>query len=157
VKAKASERLRFLLETVERETRHLQDTHQRLFDRTLDADWVIALENDPILSERLDAFVARFGRLQDTLGDKLVPELLRNLLETPASALDNLNRMEKLGLLPSVDDWMEARNLRNRLIHEYQYEPNEFAAALNRAGELVGLLSETSERIKLYVGSHFTL
>ena len=29
------------------------------------------------LAERVDAFVARFGRLQDTAADKLLPELLR--------------------------------------------------------------------------------
>ncbi len=141
------ERLQFLLETVTKERRHLLLTTQRLFSEDVDAAWVTSLEERPDVAERLDAFVARFGRLQDTLGDKLIPALLRHLLENPGSNLDNLNRMEKLGLLSSVDDWIEARNLHNRLIHEYMNDPEEFAAALRRAHQLVGLLDDTYDKV----------
>ena len=127
------ERLRFLLETVSKERRHLLLTTQRLFSEDVNAVWVSSLEERPDIAERLDAFVARFARLQDTLGDKLIPALLRHLLENPGSNLDNLNRIERFGLLSSVDDWIEARNLRNRLIHEYMNDPEEFASALRRA------------------------
>lgn len=132
-----SDRLLFLLETVTKEGSHLLGTHARLFVETIDAAWVQQLDDRPEVAERLDAFVARFGRMQDTIGDKLIPELLRSLFETPGAALDNLNRMEKLGLLASVVDWVEARALRNRLVHEYMRGAAEFAAALNRARELV--------------------
>jgi hypothetical protein len=145
------ERLQFLLETVSKERHHLLLTTQRLFAEEINADWVASLEERPDVAERLDAFVARFGRLQDTLGDKLIPALLRHLLENAGSNLDNLNRIEKLGLLSSVDDWIEARNLRNRLIHEYMNDPEEFAAALRRAGQLVELLDDTFNRITGYL------
>ena len=145
------ERLQFLLETVTKERRHLLLTKQRLFSEDVNAAWVASLEERPDIAERLDAFVARFGRLQDTLGDKLIPALLRHLLENPGSNLDNLNRMEKLGLLSSVDDWIEARNLRNRLIHEYMNDPEEFAAALHRAHQLVGLLDDTYAKVTGYI------
>jgi hypothetical protein len=148
-------RLIFLMETVEREGQHLRVTTQRLFHRPIDRTWVEALEHDIALAERLDAFVARFGRMQDTLGDKLIPELRRQLLETPGSALDNLNRMEKLGLLASVRDWVEARNLRNRLVHEYQRDADELAGALIRARELVPLLLDTYNRINRHVRHQF--
>ncbi len=143
-------RLSFLLDTVYREGRHLLGTCERLFVTTIDVDWVMALDQEIDLAERLDAFVARFGRMQDTIGDKLVPELLRQMLETPSAALNNLNRLEKLGLLPSVLDWIEARNLRNRLVHEYMRDPEDFAGALDRARELVPLLIETFNRINAY-------
>ncbi len=71
-----------------------------------------------ILPFVLDAIVARFGRLQDTLGDKLIPELMRHWLEPVGLALDHLARMERLGYLDLIDDWVEARNLRNRRVHE---------------------------------------
>ena len=142
------ERLDFLLNTLEKEQRHLLQTTQRLSEHEIDSAWVESLEQNPDLAERLDAFVARFARMQDTLGDKLIPELMRHMLETPGSALDNLNRMEALGLLASVDDWVEARNLRNRLVHEYMDDPVEFAMALNRAMELVVLLSDTWQRLQ---------
>lgn len=144
-------RLLFLVETVTKERHHLLLTTQRLFAEDINADWVASLEERPDVAERLDAFVARFGRLQDTLGDKLIPALLRHLLENPGSNLDNLNRMEKLGLLSSVDDWIEARNLRNRLIHEYMNDPSEFAAALRRTHQLVDVLDDTFNKVTGYL------
>lgn len=149
------QRLEFLLQTVSRESGHLQTTTERLFVDAINVAWVDSLEDDVGLSERLDAFVARFGRLQDTLADKLVPELIRQLAETPKSALDNLNRMEKLGLIYSVVDWLEARNLRNRLIHEYMRDAEEFAQALNRARELVPALISAQHAIDLYAKRHW--
>ena len=149
------DRLVFLLETVEKEGRHLLGTTARLFAEPIDAAWVQRLEQRPDVSERTDAFATRFGRMQDTLGDKLVPELLRQLLETPGAALDNLNRMEKLGLLRSVTDWLEARNLRNRMVHEYMRDEAEFAGALNRAAELVPLLIDTYNAIHAHVRTRF--
>ena len=59
--------------------------------------------------------------------------------------------MEKLGLLSSVDEWIEARNLRNRLIHEYMNDPEEFSAALHRAHQLAGLLDDTYDKITGYL------
>ena len=60
-------------------------------------------------SRRVDAFVARFGHLQDTLGDKLLPRLLEWLAEPVGPAIDNLARAERLGLIRSGDAWIEAR------------------------------------------------
>ena len=118
------ERLQFLLETVEKERRHLLLTTRRLFSEDINASWVASLEERPDVAERLDAFVARFGLLQDTFGDKLIPALLHHLLEDPGSNLDNLNRMEKLGLLSSVDEWIEACNLRSQSIRgQTTYRP----------------------------------
>lgn len=151
------ERLKFLLETVSREEQHLTQTTGRLFTKSIDAAWVESLEDSPEIAERLDAFVARFGRMQDTIGDKLIPEMLKQVLETPGSLLDNLNRMEKLGLISSVQDWIEARNIRNRLVHEYMRDAKEFAQALNRAHELVSLLIETNRSIRNYVRKHIKL
>lgn len=150
-------KLRFLLEVAEREARHLLQTRERLFREHIDSQWVVLLEGKPDLSERVDAFATRFGRLQDTVGGKLVPELLRQMLETPGSALDNLNRVERLGLLESVTSWTEARNLRNLLVHEYMEDPEVFAQALNRANELVPLLTETYAAIRKYTEKHLGL
>lgn len=41
--------------------------------------------------EIIRATVHRFGRMQDTVGDKLIPALLRSMAETTGSVLDNLN------------------------------------------------------------------
>jgi hypothetical protein len=148
-------RLEHLLRVAEKEVKYLLHTSQRLSVEVIDASWVAGLEQQPDLAERIDAFVARFGRLQDHLGDKLTPEMLRQMLETPKTAIDNLNKMEKLGLLSSMLDWIEARNLRNRLVHEYVDNSQEFAESINRALELVPLLVNTFNHFNEYAREHF--
>lgn len=143
-----------LLEITHREGKWLQRTDARLFGTPVDAAWVRRLETDDDLAERLDAFVSRFGRLQDTTGDKLIPAVLLFVAEKTGSAIDNLNRAEKLGLLESVQRWLDTRNLRNRLIHEYMSDPEEFAVALNQAHELVVVLIGAYNAIHAFVRSH---
>ncbi len=133
-------RLAFLVETVELEARHLLETNRRLFAQPFSADRVTALRNNIDESERTDAFVARFGRLQDTVTDKLLPEYLRRLAEPVGPTIDNLDRAEKLGLLKSADDWLASRKLRNRMVHEYVRDAAELAAALNQGHAQVELL-----------------
>ena len=58
------ERLAFLLETVVLEAEHLQSTDGRLFAETFTAERAASLRADALVAERLDAFAARFARLQ---------------------------------------------------------------------------------------------
>lgn len=139
-----------LLETVWREGLWLLRTETRLFHTPIDAAWIERLQENDDHAERLDAFTARFGRMQDTLGDKLIPQLLKLVAERPGSSIDNINRMEKLGILSSVNDWLEARNLRNKLVHEYMSNAEEFALALNRVHTLLPLLINTYNAINRY-------
>lgn len=133
-------RLAFLIETVELETQHLLDTDGRLFAQSFDPDRAARLRTNIDESERTDAFVARFGRLQDTVADKLLPEFLRCLAEPVGAAIDNLDRAEKLGLLNSADDWLASRKLRNRMVHEYVRDAVALAEALNQGHVLVPML-----------------
>lgn len=140
-------RLAFLVETVELEVQHLSETDGRLFATPFTADRASALRSAIDESERTDAFVARFGRLQDTLADKLLPEFLRCLAEPVGAVIDNLDRAERLGLLSSADDWLASRKLRNRMVHEYVRDPAELAQALNQAHSLVRLLASLATSI----------
>lgn len=74
-------RLRFLARVVDRESRHLGTTDQRLFAVPMTRERAESLAGDPDLAERVEAFVGRFGRLQDTLADKLLPALLAAALQ----------------------------------------------------------------------------
>lgn len=140
-------RLAFLIETVELEAQHLLETDRRLFASPFSADRASALRADVDESERTDAFVARFGRLQDTVADKLLPEFLRSLAEPLGAAIDNLDRAEKLGLLTSADEWLASRKLRNRMVHEYVRDAAELADALNQGHALVPLLVSLAHAI----------
>ena len=143
-------RLNFLLETVTLEAGHLHQTDQRLFQRPFDTERAAGLRINVEEAERTDAFVARFGRLQDTLADKLLPELLHCLAEPVGPAIDNLDRAEKLGLLRSTDDWVAARKLRNRMVHEYVRNPAELAEALNEGHGLVPLLAGFADAVSRF-------
>ena len=136
------ERLRFLLETVALEAQYLQDTDGRLFVQPFTAERAAGLRADPLLAERLDAFGARFARLQDTAGDKLLPALLVCVGEPVGSVIDNLDRAARLGLLAaSSDDWIAARALRNRMVHEYTRNPAVLAEAVTTAHQAVPMLA----------------
>ncbi len=69
----------------------------------------------------LDQFSTRFSKLQDTMGEKLFPAVLEltkeqgNLL----TFVDRLHRLEKIGAIPSADDWLLLREMRNAFSHEY--------------------------------------
>jgi hypothetical protein len=148
---KASERLVHLLETVALEAEHLAQTDQRLFAHAFDAGRAQALRHNIEESERTDAFVARFGRLQDTLGDKLLPELLACLGETLGPVIDNLDRAEKLGLMDSADQWLAIRKLRNRMVHEYVRDMQALANALNEAHAAVPVLQGFAKHLAAYI------
>lgn len=135
-------RLQFLTRVVRKECQHLLATDRRLFADAFTPERARQLEADPDLAERVEAFVGRFGRLQDTLGDKLLPLLLVALGETPAAAIDNLDRAERLGLIVSADEWMTLRRLRNQMVHEYVEDPAILASALQTGhGFVQGLVS----------------
>ena len=135
------ERLHFLLETVALEAEHLQGTDERLFALPFTAERAAALREDVLLAERLDAFAARFSRLQDTLADKLLPALLARLGETAGSVLDNLDRAHRLGLLQEpAENWLAVRALRNRMVHEYIRQPELLADAVNAAHRAIPML-----------------
>jgi hypothetical protein len=50
-----------------KECQHLLDTDGRLFGKSFSVEQAAEVAANPLLAERLDAFVSRFGRLQDTV------------------------------------------------------------------------------------------
>ena len=145
------ERLLFLADVVLREAVYLAQTDTRLFGVPFGLAEVARLPTDPDLAERVDAFVARFARLQDTLGASLLPHLLQAELEPVGSVLDNLNRAERLGWIRSASDWAEIRQLRNRMVHEYVRDPAVLVEALQAAHRAVPDLAEAASRMSALV------
>jgi hypothetical protein len=139
-----------LIRVSAKEARYLARTAERLRVLNIDLPWVESLDNNDENSEMLDAFVFRYGRLQDTLGDKLLPAMLRSSLEKTGSQLDNLLRAEKLGWIESTQTWIELRELRNRLIHEYIESPSVLLSALQQALQCVPILTDTQSRMSKY-------
>lgn len=138
-------RLEFLCRVVQKEAQYLQETADRLFVAPLTPDALKRISDDSLLAERLDAFVSRFGRLQDTLTDKFLPALLDAMAEPKASAIENLDRAEKLAWIDSTDEWLELRKLRNQMIHEYIEDLVVLSSALISGKRFVSKLSSATE------------
>lgn len=147
VEAGLQARLQFLSRVVQKEVRHLQDTNTRLFSDLQLPDGMARIETEPELAERLDAFVSRFGRLQDTLADKFLPALLEAMAEPRGAALENLDRAEKLGWIDSTDLWLEMRKLRNQMVHEYIEDLVILSSALRAGHAFVPTLIDTAARL----------
>lgn len=92
------------------------------------------LEGDRLLLRLCDQMLFRFTKLQDALGERLIPATLGHLAEPFEDwpMRDRLNRLERLGFL-DVDAWLRWRELRNRLAHEYPDQPALRLATLQAA------------------------
>jgi hypothetical protein len=107
-----------------------------------------ALDDDTVL--RLDQFVYRFTKLQDSMARRLLPSLY-SLLEAdtePKPFLDMLSRLEQLEVLPSVQTWQRFRNLRNNLAHDYPESLEQTAETLNQLLQTWGDLEEIFTRAR---------
>jgi hypothetical protein len=143
-----------LLRLSEKEVRLLKRSAARVEALQLDISRISALDQDDQTSETLETFVARYARLQDMLGDKLLPAMLRATLEKTGTQLDNLFRAEKLGWIHSAERWVEFRALRNRLVHEYVENPADYLDALQEALRAVPVLTGMHETILAYAVEH---
>ena len=101
----------------------------------------------------LDQFAYRYTRLQDDMGTRLMPAVLKALGEdvAPMSAIDRFARLEQLGWLPSADAWATLRQIRNQFTHDY---PDDVAERLDRlqaatvaAGQLLTVMEQFDARI----------
>ena len=137
----------FALDIAERETKHLRYTLNTLFSQSVTADWLLRVSNNEALAEKIDAFSSRYGRLQDHLGEKLIPKCAALLGEPRRSLIDQLSFAERMGWINDVDGFIQARKLRNLLVHEYVTEAELFAQALQSAQQSAEMLISCVESI----------
>lgn len=136
------------LDLARKEAAHLQYTHRTLFAQPIDAAWVRQLATRDDLAEKIDAFVSRFGRLQDHIGEKLIPRFAALLGEAPKSILDILAYAEKMQWVESAEVFIGARKLRNLLVHEYMSDTRLFLQALLSARESAEMFFRTVAAIE---------
>ena len=90
------------------------------------------------------------------VGTKLLPTVLELTKEQGDldAYLDKLNRLEKIGALSSVDEWLELREMRNAFAHDYPEDSELQAAILNRAFSASGRLVEILQHIKKFAARY---
>ncbi len=128
------------LALAEREVAHLQYTYRTLYAEPIDLAWVDALAKREDLAEKIDAFVGRFGRLQDQIGEKLLPAFARLIGGQPKSLLDVIAFAERMEWVENAEEFVGARKLRNLLVHEYMTDTALFLDALRAARPAAELL-----------------
>ena len=97
----------------------------------------------------LDQFAYRFTRLQDDMGNILLPAILKNMAEDTHSmaAIDRFNRLEQLKWLQSSEEWLELRRVRNEFTHDYPEHSSERSSKLREAIRVAHRLLEIFEEI----------
>ncbi len=94
-----------------------KDNYDEIIQRPVDLN----IYKDKERIKTIDAFIFRFIKLQDFMGDKLFRVILESVGEYKdnMSLIDVLDKMEKLGIITHADKWIEFRVARNKLTHEY--------------------------------------
>lgn len=63
------------LDLANKEAKHLRYSQTTLFALPIDLAWVQSLGEQPDVAEKVEAFVSRFSRLQDHLGEKQLADM----------------------------------------------------------------------------------
>ena len=120
----------------------------------LDADWFADYANQRIVN----SFLFNYIKIQDKLGAKLFRQLLLALREIDDASMpmiDILNRLEKLKIIDSVEQWDRLREIRNAITHEYPLDIGERLE--NIALALAGFeqLTQLYTKLKAYSANKF--
>lgn len=70
------------------------------------------------------------------------------------AVIDTLDRAERLGLIPSADDWLAMRKLRNQMVHEYIEDAVVLASALQAGHEFVPTLVRVADGLVDAIARH---
>jgi len=139
------------LDLADKEARHLRYSQATLFALPINLAWVQSLGHQPEVAEKVEAFVSRFGRLQDHLGEKLLSRLAALVGENSKTLLDTLAIAERAGWLASADAFIAARKLRNALVHEYMHDAQNFLESLFAAQQACQMFFDTIENARTQI------
>lgn len=111
------------------------------------------LYDDKEKIKTIDAFIFRFIKLQDFMGDKLFKELLKRVGEykESMSLLDVLDKLEKLEIIDDSDKWIDFRVLRNKLTHEYPDNQDDVLEGIKLAIEQFAEMKTILNSILKYI------
>ncbi len=141
-----------LTEAIETSYLHLnraKDNHQEMLRFSIDQ----TIYHDKEKIKTIDAFIFRFIKLQDYMGDKLFKEVLKSVGEYKdnMALIDCLDKLEKLEIIEQADQWMEYRAIRNKLTHEYSTNQSEMIEGIQLAMVYFIEINEILENINHYL------
>jgi predicted nucleotidyltransferase len=136
---------------------HECDKHlQRINEAYSDLQTLIPLSSEKYKNltkddvQALDQYLFRFAKLQDTLGEKIFPLILKifEANDKPIPFLDVLNKLEKYNCINSAKEWQYLRKLRNEVAHQYDDEPEAMSQAINALVLQKQIIEEIYQKLK---------
>lgn len=105
-----------------------------------------------------DQMIYRFSKLQDAMGAKLVKAVLASLGEETRGLpfIDILLKAESLHILESANDWLQLREIRNILAHEYPLHPQDVVDRLNAFHAHYELITKVWYQVEAYIMRKFS-
>jgi len=141
--------LREALQTAELHFRRAEENYLELQNLELNRE---TLQQHEII-KTVDAFLFRFIKLQDFIGDKLFKELLKRIGEykDSMSLLDILDKLEKIEIVTDADSWLQYRSLRNALTHEYPDNESDVLSGIKNALTIFSKVGLILNNVKTYI------
>ena len=100
--------------------------------------------------DKIDVLIFRFSKLQDLLGKKIFKNILEySGFNTNISFLEILSELDKESLI-NIDTWLELRDIRNAIAHEYPEEEETVVNELNFIYENVDYLISITHKLEEY-------
>jgi len=126
-----------------------ESNYKEIIEYSIDSS--IFQDNEKI--KTIDAFIFRFIKLQDFMGDRLFKQLLIRVgnYKDNMSLIDILDKLEKLEIIENADRWINYRNIRNKLTHEYPDNEDEVIDGIKMAVQHFKEISLILKSIKYYI------
>lgn len=102
--------------------------------------------------ERFESLASRFARLSDLVIQKMFCLIDQLDLENQKTVRDRINNAEKKGLIKSSETFVEIRELRNSIAHEYEEETMRklFNAVITYCPDLLDAVNNIQDYIRRY-------
>lgn len=106
--------------------------------------------------DSLETLASRFARVSDILLQKIFWSIDNVELEERGTLLDAINRMNKRGIIESIDVMREIRELRNQIVHEYVKTNLQkvFVDILEYTPKLIQISEKVFEYCKKYLSNN---
>lgn len=98
--------------------------------------------------EKFESLTARFARFNDILLQKIFRLIDIIDLDDAGTVRDRINRAEKKGLIEDAQAFIEIRELRNSIAHEYQ--PEALSVIFPETLKATPTLLDIAERVRKY-------
>jgi len=99
----------------------------------------------------LDAYLKRFSAVQDFLGAKIFVLLLEVAGIYSGKMSEVLSYIEKEEIIDNLDDWIELREVRNELEHDYPEELQDLKFCIDSFGKMENYYFNSLNFAKKYI------